>query len=82
MSGDSGDMPASQRGPMPRVAIGVDLVERRRVLATYERFGNPLPFGLGAAMTQAMHRPVPSLEVPHQTGRRLVLRRFAIWLVM
>jgi holo-[acyl-carrier protein] synthase len=39
MSGDSGDMPASQREPMPRVAIGVDLVERRRVLATYERFG-------------------------------------------
>ena|SRR5215469_9855927 len=39
MSDDAGDEPASQLRPMPRVAVGVDLVERQRVLATYERFG-------------------------------------------
>jgi holo-[acyl-carrier protein] synthase len=39
MSGDPGDETVVLPAPQPRVAVGVDLVERRRVLATYARFG-------------------------------------------
>jgi holo-[acyl-carrier protein] synthase len=39
MSGEPSDKAGMQQGPMARIAVGVDLVERRRVLATYARFG-------------------------------------------
>jgi holo-[acyl-carrier protein] synthase len=39
MSGEPSDEQDGQPAPQPRVAVGVDLVERRRVLATYARFG-------------------------------------------
>jgi holo-[acyl-carrier protein] synthase len=39
MSGKPSDETGMQQGSTARIAVGVDLVERRRVLATYARFG-------------------------------------------